>query len=243
MVSFKTLRVCLSCIIRWYGQSNYDYAFSWYVDAHIMTRTAPIARYLNNSSIHRTSSWEPFISWTIKIICGGLVQMWHPTIEDSKWLVHASDHQWPLTFPRLFFDCCLLPCLFFFVFFFLYFIIRHWSTAPFSLFWQCCFHMLSVPKKGCDEKKGTQKYLWTLSLLLAKLIKPWPRSALCAMPQVATVTAFLVGYRVPSCNTFSISTSKPTQKIMLHSIVSHFLMIQVKWNNSNTCGAKIQATF
>ena len=101
VLSFKTLRVCLSCIIRWYGQSNYDYAFSWYVDAHIMTRTAPIARYLNNSSIHRTSSWGPFISWTIKIICGGLVQMWHRTIEDSKWLVHASDHQWSLTFPLI----------------------------------------------------------------------------------------------------------------------------------------------
>ena len=147
----------------------------------------------------------------------------------------TTNGHWP------FLDCSLIVVYYhayFFVFFFLYSIIRHWSTAPFSLFWQCCFHMLSVPKKGCDEKKGTQKYLWTLSLLLAKLIKPWPRSALCAMPQVATVTAFLVGYRVPSCNTFSISTSKPTQKIMLHKCVMLKKKLPLSWRNKSSTAIK-----
>ena len=182
-----------------------------------MTRTASLARHLNNFSIHRTSSWGPFISWTIKIICGGLVQMWHRTIEDSKWLVHASDHQcngqWPLHL--LFLNCCLLPCVIFFVS-----VLYHSSLInhPFLIVLAMLFSFVKCSRKRWKIVHPRYPFQHYHHHLQNKR-KPWPRPALCAMPQVATVTAFLVGYRVVSCNTFSISTSKPTQKIMLHKCV------------------------
>ena len=135
-----------------------------------MTRTAPIARYLNNSSIHRTSSWGPFISWTIKIICGGLVQMWHRTIEDSKWLVHASDHQWPLTFPRLFFDCCLLPCVFFCFFLF---VLYHSSliNRPFLIVLTMLFSYVKCSQKRLWWKKGHPKILMNTIIITCQIDK------------------------------------------------------------------------